>query len=58
MTCLTYQVLLSASDFIYFREYSDREQSLTYPEKLVETVGTSVTLLESMMADVANLNSE
>jgi hypothetical protein len=32
--------------------------SLTYPsEKLVETVGTSVTLLEKMMSEVAHWNS-
>jgi hypothetical protein len=51
-------VLLSTSVFIYFKEYSDTEQSLTDPEKLVETAGTSVTLLESMMTDMANLHSE
>jgi hypothetical protein len=37
---------------------SDTEQSLTYPsEKLVETAGGAVTLMESMMAEVAHLNS-
>jgi hypothetical protein len=57
-TCLTSQVLLSTSVFIYFKEYSDTEQSLTYPSgKLMEIVGTSVTLLESIMAGVAHLNS-
>jgi hypothetical protein len=36
--------MLSAIVFIYFKEYSDTKQSLTYPsEKLVVTVGTSVT---------------
>jgi hypothetical protein len=51
-------VLLRTSVFIYFKEYSDTEQSLTYPsEKLVETVGAAVTLMESMMAEVAHLNS-
>jgi hypothetical protein len=55
MTCLTSQVLLPAIVFIYFREHSDTEQSLTYPsEKLVETVGTAVTLTESMMTEVAH----
>jgi hypothetical protein len=38
-TYLTYQVLLSTNIFIYFKEYSDTEQSLTYSEKLVETLG-------------------
>jgi hypothetical protein len=48
-------VLLSASVFIYFKEYSDTEQSLFYPsEKLLETVGTAVALMESMMAEVAH----
>jgi hypothetical protein len=56
--CLTSQVMLSTNVFIYFKEYSDTEQSLTYPsEKLVETVGTSVTVLENMMPEVAHLDS-
>jgi hypothetical protein len=53
-------VLLSVNVFIYitFKECSDAEQSLTYPsEKLVETVGTVVTLMESMMAKVTHFNS-
>jgi hypothetical protein len=42
----------------HIKEYSDTEQPLTYPsEKLVETVGISVTLLENMTADVAHLSS-
>jgi hypothetical protein len=42
--CLTSEVLLRTSVFIYFKKYSDTEQSLTYPsEKLVETVGAAVT---------------
>jgi hypothetical protein len=46
--CLTSEVLLRTSVFVYFKEY-------TYPsEKLVETVGTAVTLMESMMAEMAN----
>jgi hypothetical protein len=36
---------------------SDTEQSLTYPEKLAETVGDAVTLMESIMAEVAHLIS-
>jgi hypothetical protein len=56
--CLTSQEMLSTNVFIYFKEYGDTEQTLTYPsEKLVETVGTSVTLLETMMAEVFHLNS-
>jgi hypothetical protein len=43
-------VLLQTIVFIYFKKYSDTEQSLTYPsEKLVETDGASVTLMESVM---------
>ena len=54
-TCLTSSVMLSPSVFIYFKEYKDDEQSLTYPsERLVETVSESVTLLEGMMAAVAH----
>jgi hypothetical protein len=51
-------VTLSTNVFIYFKEHSDTEQFLTYPSgKLVETAGTSVTLLENMMPEVAHLNS-
>jgi hypothetical protein len=36
-------MLLSTNVFIYFKDYSNTEQSLTYPsEKMVENVGTSV----------------
>jgi hypothetical protein len=56
-TCLTSEVL-SANVFIYFKECSDTEQSLTYPsDRLVVTVGTAVTLMESMLAEAAHLNS-
>jgi hypothetical protein len=47
-TCLTSAVLLTTNAFIHFKEYSDTEQSLTYPEKLVETAGTAVTLTKSV----------
>jgi hypothetical protein len=41
-----------------FKEYSDKEQSLTYSfEKLIEAVGAAVTLMESMMTEVGHLNS-
>jgi hypothetical protein len=57
-TCLTSELLLPTNVFIYFKKHSDTEQSLTYPsEKLVETVGTAVTLMKSMMAEVAHLSS-
>jgi hypothetical protein len=36
--------MLSTNAFIYFKEYKDDEQSLTYPpERLVETASDSVT---------------
>lgn len=45
--------MISHNVFIYFKEYSNIEQSLAYPsEMLVKTVRTSV-----MMAEVADLNS-
>jgi hypothetical protein len=57
-TCLTSQLLLSASVFIYFKGYSDTEQFLTYPSaKLVETVDIAITLMESMLAEVTHLSS-
>jgi hypothetical protein len=57
-TCLTSQLLLSASVFIYLKEYSITEQSLAYPsEKSVETVCTAVTPMEYMMAEIGHLSS-
>jgi hypothetical protein len=51
-------MLLSTNVIRYSKEYSDTVHCLTYPsEKLVETVGTSVTLMESVMVEVAHLNS-
>jgi hypothetical protein len=44
--CLTSEALLP-NVFIYFNGISNTEQSLTQPEKLVETVGTAGTLMES-----------
>jgi len=41
-----------------FKEHSSTLQSLTYStEKLVETVGTAVTVLEKVMSMVAHLES-
>jgi len=41
-----------------FKEHSGTVQSLTHPtEKLVETVGTAVTVLENVMSMVADLKS-
>jgi len=50
--------MLSTNAFIYFKEYKNDEQSLTYPsERLVETVRESVTVLESIMAEVPHTYS-
>ena len=57
-TCLTSPAMLSTNAFISVREYKDDKQSLTNPsERLVETVRSSVTVLESMMAEVAHAYS-
>jgi len=57
-TCLTSPMLLATNVFIYFKEYKEDKQFLTYPsKKLVETVGASVSLLESKMAKVAHMGS-
>jgi hypothetical protein len=51
-------MLLSTSAVKYSKEYSDTVHCLTYPsEKLMESVGTSVTLMESVMVEMAHLNS-
>jgi hypothetical protein len=56
--CLTSSVMLSTNAFIYFKEYKNDEQSLTYPsERLVETVRASVTVLEDMKAEVPHTYS-
>ena len=58
MTCLTFPMLVATSAFIYFREYEEDKQFLTYPsKKLVETVSASISQLESKMAKVAHMGS-
>jgi hypothetical protein len=57
-TCLTSPMLLATNAFIYFKEYKEDKQFLTYPsKKLVETIGASVSLLVSKMAKVAHMGS-
>jgi len=57
-TCLTSPVMMSTNAFICFKEYRDDKQCLTYPsERLVETVSTSVTVLDGLMAEVADTYS-
>jgi hypothetical protein len=55
-TCLASQVMIPTNGFIYLKVYYVTEQSLTYSKRLAETVGTSVTLMKSMMAQMAHLN--
>ena len=56
--CLTLSVMLATNAFIYFKEYKNDEQSLTYlSERLVETVRSSVTVLECTMAEVPHTYS-
>jgi hypothetical protein len=57
-TCLTSPMLLATNAFIYFKECKEDKQLLTYhSEKLVETVGASISLLESKMAKVPHMGS-
>jgi hypothetical protein len=43
---------------LHIQEYVDAEQCHTYPsENFIQTVGTSVTLLETVMAEMAHLSS-
>ena len=54
--CLISEVPSPLDGFIGFKEHNNTVQSLTYPtEKLVETVGTAVTVLENVMSKVAHL---
>ena len=57
--CLTSPMVLATNAFIYFKQYEEDKQFLTYPSaKLVETVNGSVTVLESKMAQVAHMGSD
>lgn len=56
--CLISEVPSPLDIYTEFKEHSSTVQSLTYPtEKLVETVGTAVTVLEKVMSVVAHLES-
>jgi len=58
ITCLISLVILSTIAYIYFKEYKDDEQSLTYPsDRQVQIVISSVIVMEDMMADVAYTHS-
>ena len=51
-------MILSTSAFIYFKEFKDDEQSLTFhSERLAENVSASVTVLDFMMADIVHTHS-
>jgi hypothetical protein len=52
-------MVLATNAFIYFKQYEEDKQFLTYPSaKLLETVNGSVTVLESKMAQVAHMGSD
>ena len=56
--CLISEAPSPTDVFISLKECSSIVQSLTYPtEKLVETVGTAVTVLEDMISEVAHLDT-
>ena len=56
--CLISEVPSPLDVYTGFKEHNSTVQSLTYPtEKLVETVGTAVTVLENVMSMVAHLES-
>ena len=58
VTCLTPPMLLATNAFMYFKEYEEDKHFLTYPsQKLLETAGASVSVLESKMAQVAHMGS-
>jgi hypothetical protein len=49
-TCLTSPMVLVITAFMYFKEYEEDKQFLTYPStKLVETLSGSITLSDSKM---------
>jgi len=52
------QCYVATIAFIYFKEYEEDKQFLTYPsKKLGETVSAAITLLESKPAKVACMGS-
>jgi hypothetical protein len=56
--CLISEVRSAFDISTGFKEHSGTVQFLTYPtEKLVETVGTAVTVLENVMSRVIHLES-
>ena len=56
--CLISEALLPTDFYIGFKECSSTVHSLNYPtEKLVESVGTALTVLEVMISEVAYLDT-
>jgi hypothetical protein len=56
--CLIPEVPSSTDVYIGFEGYSSTVQSLIFPtEKLVSTVGSAVTVLESLMSEVGHFKS-
>ena len=56
--CLISEIPSSTDVYIGFKECSSTVHSLTHPtEKLVENVGTAVTILEGLIMEVAHLDT-
>ena len=56
--CLISETPSTTDVYIGFKQCSSTVHSLTYPtEKLVETVGTAVNILEGMISEVAHLDT-
>jgi len=56
--CLISETPPTTNVYIGFKEFSSTVHSLTYPtEKLVETVGTAVSILERVILEVAHLDT-
>jgi len=56
--CLISEIPSTTDVYIGFKECSSTVHSLTYPtEKLLETVGTAVTILEGLILEVAHLDT-
>ena len=56
--CLIYETPSTTDVYLHFKECSSTVHSFTYPnEKLVETVGTAVTILKGVISEVAHLDT-
>lgn len=56
--CMISEIPSTTNVFLGFKQCSSTVHSVTYPtEKLVETVGIAVTILEGMISEVAHLHT-